>query len=232
MFNVLLVEDNIKISENVVSYLNDSFSITPVFSVSDALLHLNSGDYDIIILDLMLPDGDGLRVLKSVQDRIPQIGVIVLTAKEALDEKLLAFDLGAQDYLTKPFFNEELKVRILRILKNLGKIDDTNTPAFLNLKLDQRTKTASINGEILELNEKGYHLLEYFVTNKGTLLFKEQIFDRICGMDSDASVEIVEVYISRLRKQLAQFGYDKYLITRRGMGYVLEERGASENGIV
>lgn len=230
MFNLLLVEDNIKISETVVSYLSDSFSITPVFSVSDALLHLNSEDFDIIVLDLMLPDGDGLRVLKSVQERIPPIGVIVLTAKEALDEKLLAFDLGAQDYLTKPFFTEELKVRILRILKNLGKIDDSNSPAFLGLKLDQRSKIASINGEGLELNEKSYHLLEYFVTNKGTLLFKEQIFDRICGMDSDASVEIVEVYISRLRKQLAQFGYDKYLVTRRGMGYVLEERGTVENG--
>lgn len=224
MFKVLLVEDHIKISNNVIAFMRDHYEIKPVYSVEDALLELNAQEFDLIILDLMLPDGDGLKVLRRVQGKTPPVGVIILTAKEALDEKLLAFDLGAHDYLTKPFFMEELKVRMQRILKNLGKIDDNNLPSFLDLKIDQRTRTAYINNQGLELNEKLYHLLEYFVTNKGTLLFKEQIFDRICGMDSDASVEIVEVYVSRLRKQLAPYGYDQYLLTRRGMGYVLEER--------
>lgn len=224
MFKVLLVEDHIKISNNIVTFMKEYYDITPVHAIEDALLEINAQEFDLIILDLMLPDGDGLKVLKRVQGKTPPVGVIILTAKEALDEKLLAFDLGAQDYLTKPFFMEELKVRMERILKNLGKIDDNNQPTFLDLKIDQRTRTAYIGNEALELNEKSYHLLEYFVTNRGTLLFKEQIFDRICGMDSDASVEIVEVYVSRLRKQLAPFGYDQYLITRRGMGYVMDER--------
>lgn len=224
MFKVLLVEDHLKISNNVVTFMKDYFDIKPVYTMEDALLEINAQEFDLIILDLMLPDGNGFKVLRSVQGKTPPVGVIILTAKEALDEKLLAFDLGAHDYLTKPFFMEELKVRMQRILKNLGKIDDSNLPTFLDLKIDQRTRTAYIQQHALDLNEKLYHLLEYFVTNKGTLLFKEQIFDRICGMDSDASVEIVEVYVSRLRKQLAPYGYDQYLLTRRGMGYVLEER--------
>lgn len=84
-------------------------------------------------------------------------------------------------------------------------------------------KSVTIKGEIVEMNEKNYHLLEYFLLNKGILLFKEQIFDRICGYQSDASTDIIEVYMSRLRKVLSPFGYDRYIVTKRGMGYMLDE---------
>lgn len=223
MIKILLVEDNIEISENIVEYLKNDSYIEAVYDGGDAIEYLNAYDYDVVILDLMLPEVDGMSVLNYISKKALNTGVIVLTAKEELGDKLKAFNLGANDYLTKPFFMEELKVRINVILKNMGKIKKPNFLEVKNMHIDMKTKTAYINDEPLELNEKLYRLLEYLTINKGVLLFKEQIFDSICGYDSDASTEIIEVYMSRLRKQLAPFGYDKYVVTKRGMGYILDE---------
>lgn len=228
MIKVLLVEDNIKISENIVEYLNKDLEIEAVYNGTDAIELLDLYDYDIVILDLMLPGADGMTVLNNISKKCLNTGVIILTAKEELGDKLRAFNLGANDYLTKPFFMEELKARINAILKSMGKIKDANTLEFKGLNIDMKAKKAYINDAELELNEKSYKLLEYLILNKGVLLFKEQIFDNICGYNSDASTEIIEVYISRLRKQLASFGYDKYLTTKRGMGYILDDKSVGE----
>lgn len=223
MIKVLLIEDNIKISHNIVSYLETDFEVTPVYTVEDAKLYLKVGSYDLIILDLMLPDDNGLGVLAYIEKMKIPVGVIVLTAKEDLGDKLKAFNLGAHDYVTKPFFMEELKARMNVVLKSLGKITKANLLTLNKLSIDMNKKRVYIEGEAIELNEKMYHLLEYLMLNKGILLFKEQIFERVCGYNSDASTDIIEVYISRLRKALAPFEYDKYIITKRGMGYMLDE---------
>ncbi|NFN87330.1 response regulator transcription factor [Clostridium sporogenes] len=223
MIKILLVEDNIKIVENIVEYFKDDVDIKYVYNGKDAIEYLNAYYYDVIILDLMLPEINGMDVLNYISKKNLNIGVIVLTAKEELGDKLKAFNLGANDYLTKPFYMEELKARINVILKTMGKIKDSNILEFKDLEINMKTKKVSINGKEIELNEKLYNLLEYLVINKGVVLFKEQIFDNICGYDSDASTEIIEVYISRLRKKLSDFGYDKYIITKRGMGYLIYE---------
>lgn len=223
MIKVLLVEDHIKISENIRLYLKDDFEVQPVFSGEDAILYLEAYTYDLVILDLMLPGIDGMSVLSYINEKSLPVGVLMLTAKEDLGDKLKAFDLGAQDYLTKPFFMEELKARMYVILKRLGKISEKNSLVFKELKMDLQKKSIFIGENKIELNERLYHLLEYFMLNQGILLFKEQIFARVCGYDSDASTEIVEVYISHLRKKLGQYDYGKYLKTKRGMGYILEE---------
>lgn len=223
MIKVLLVEDHIKISENIRLYLKDDFEVQPVFSGEDAILYLEAYTYDLVILDLMLPGIDGMSVLSYINEKSLPVGVVMLTAKEDLGDKLKAFDLGAQDYLTKPFFMEELKARMYVILKRLGKISEKNSLVFKELKMDLQKKSIFIGENKIELNERLYHLLEYFMLNQGILLFKEQIFARVCGYDSDASTEIVEVYISHLRKKLGQYDYGKYLKTKRGMGYMLEE---------
>ncbi len=223
MIKVLLVEDNLKISENIVEYLKTDMNIQAVYNGEDAIEYLNAGSFDIVILDLMLPEIDGMSVLNYISKKGLNTGVIVLTAKEELGDKLKAFNLGANDYLTKPFFLEELKARVNAILKSMGKIKKPNLIEFKDMHIDMKTKTAYIGEETLELNEKLYTLLQYLMINKGVLLFKEQIFDNVCGYDSDASTEIIEVYISRLRKILASYNYDKYLITKRGMGYLLNE---------
>lgn len=223
MIKVLLVEDHIKISQNIKTYLEDEFEVTPVYSAEEAKLYLAAESYDLIILDLMLPGEDGMSVLKYLEQKQITVGVIVLTAKEDLGDKLKAFNLGAHDYVTKPFFMEELKARMNVVLKGLGKITKANLLTFKELTLDTSKKSVIIKGERVEMNEKNYHLLEYFLLNKGILLFKEQIFDRICGYQSDASTDIIEVYMSRLRKVLSPFGYDRYIVTKRGMGYMLDE---------
>lgn len=225
MIKVLLVEDNTKISENISLYLKDSFEIQAVFSGEDAILHFDAYSYDLVILDLMLPGIGGLEVLRHIEKKKQHTGVLVLTAKEDLGDKLLAFEQGAEDYLVKPFFMEELKARMNVILKRMGKIADKNVLTFKGLVFDMEKKQVTVEEENLDLNERLYSLLEYFMLNQGILLFKEQIFERICGYDSDASTEIVEVYISHLRKKLAPYGYARYVITKRGMGYVLKDEG-------
>ncbi|APF24264.1 response regulator transcription factor [Clostridium butyricum] len=223
MVKILVVEDNIEISKNIEEYFQKEFEMTAVYNGADALDNLQIYNYDVVILDLMLPEVGGMTVLKYISDKCLNTGVIILTAKEELGDKLKAFNLGANDYLTKPFFMEELKARINAILKSMGKVKTANILEFKDLKIDMKTKKIFIEDNEIELNEKLYKLLEYLVLNKGVLLFKEQIFDNICGYNSDAATEIIEVYISRLRKQLNSFGYGKYLVTKRGMGYILDE---------
>ena len=223
MIKILLVEDNKEISENIVRYFKNEVEIDCAYNGEDAIDLLNLYTYDIAILDLMLPEIDGMGVLKYISKKNLNTGAIILTAKEDLDDKLKAFEIGAYDYLTKPFFMEELRARINVILKAMGKIKKPNILEFKDLTIDMKTKNICIGNEKLECNEKLYNLLEYLVINKSVLLFKEQIFDNICGYNSDASTDIVEVYMSRLRKQLRPFGYDKYIVTKRGMGYMLDE---------
>lgn len=223
MIKVLLVEDQREISENIRLYLKNDFEVQPVFSGEEALLYLKAYTYDLVILDLMLPGIDGMSVLSYIEKEKLEVGVLVLTAKEDLGDKLKAFERGAQDYLTKPFFMEELKARMYVILKRLGKMENKNELVFLELRMNLQKRRAWIKEEEIELSERLFSLLEYFLLNQGVLLFKEQIFARICGYDSEASTEIVEVYMSQLRKKLNVYGYGKYLKTKRGMGYILEE---------
>lgn len=223
LIKVLLVEDHQKISENIRLYLKEDFEIQPVFSGEDAILYLDAYSYDLVILDLMLPGIDGMSVLAHIEKHHKGVGVLMLTAKENLGDKLKAFELGAQDYLTKPFFMEELRARLYIILKGLGKIAKKDLLVFKELKMDLMKKEVRIYEQKVELNERLFNLLEYFLLNQNILLFKEQIFERICGYDSDASTEIVEVYMSHLRKKLSSMDYGKYLKTKRGMGYILED---------
>ena len=223
MIKVLLVEDNKKISENILEYFENEMDIKNVYNGRDAIDYLELYDFDIIILDLMLPEIDGMGVLNHMSKKGIDTAVIVLTAKEELGDKLKAFNLGANDYLTKPFYMEELKARIIAILKSIGKIKSSNLLQFKDMEVNMKTKRVYIKDIEIELNEKLYNLLEYLIMNKGVLLFKEQIFDNICGYNSDASTEIIEVYMSRLRKNLSKYGYDKYIVTKRGMGYLMDE---------
>ncbi len=223
MIKVLLVEDNEKISENILEYFENEMDIKNVYNGRDAIDYLELYDFDIIILDLMLPEIDGMGVLNHMSKKGIDTAVIVLTAKEELGDKLKAFNLGANDYLTKPFYMEELKARIIAILKSIGKIKSSNLLQFKDMEVNMKTKRVYIKDVEIELNEKLYNLLEYLIMNKGVLLFKEQIFDNICGYNSDASTEIIEVYMSRLRKSLSKYGYDKYIVTKRGMGYLMDE---------
>ena len=177
---ILVVEDNIKILKSICDELDNHFDTYKCSDGEDALYQINQNIYDLIILDIMIPGINGLDILKSIRKNI-ETPVLILTAKEELDDKVKAFEIGANDYLTKPFYE-------------------------------------------IELQNKQFNLLEYFLLNKGCILLKEQIYDRIWGLDSDSTIEIVEVYVSNLRKKLSKFGYDKYIKTKRKVGYIFDDK--------
>jgi DNA-binding response OmpR family regulator len=172
----------------------------------------------------MLPNLGGMDILKNMRKQNIDTPVLILTAKESLDDKVNAFSIGANDYLTKPFYIEELVARIFAILRTNGKLKTSNNIDFLDLHLDLNKKRVFIGDEEIKLQNKQFNLLEYFLLNKGSILLKEQIYDRIWGLESDATIEIVEVYISNLRKKLSKFGYDKYIKTKRKVGYMFDDK--------
>ena len=220
---VLVVEDNIKILNSIYDELKNHFEVYKCSHGEDALYHINQNIYDLVILDLMLPGMSGLEILENIR-RYIETPVLILTAKEELDDKVKAFKIGANDYLTKPFYMEELVARVYAILRTNGKLKNKNEVKFKDLYLDVNAKRVFINGCEIELQNKQFNLLEYLLLNKGSILLKEQIYDRLWGIDSDSTIEIVEVYVSNLRKKLNKFGYDKYIKTKRKVGYIFDDK--------
>ncbi|AXU53513.1 TPA: response regulator transcription factor [Clostridioides difficile] len=221
---VLIVEDNKILLESVVEELSKHFETEKCEDGEEALYLINQNIYDLVILDLMLPNINGFDILKKMRVNNIDTPVLILTAKETLDDKVEAFTIGANDYLTKPFYMEELVARVYAILRTNGKIKERNGLEFKSLYLDTLEKRVYIEKEEIKLQNKQFNLLEYFVLNKGSILLKEQIYDRIWGIDSDATIEIVEVYVSNLRKKLSKYGYDKYIKTKRKVGYIFDDK--------
>lgn len=221
---ILVVEDNIKLLQTIEKELLKHFEVECCEDGEEALYLIKQEIYDLVVLDLMLPNLGGIDILKNIRKDLIDTPVLILTAKESLDEKVEAFFIGANDYLTKPFYMEELVARIYAILRTTGKLQTKNTIDFYDLHLDLSKRRVFYKQEEIELQNKQFNLLEYFLLNKGTILLKEQIYDRIWGIESDATIEIVEVYISNLRKILSKFGYDKYIKTKRKVGYMFDDK--------
>ena len=221
---ILVVEDNKKLLQTIEKEIIKHFEVKCCEDGEEALYLIKQGIYDLVVLDLMLPSLSGLEVLKNIRKDHIDTPVLILTAKESLDEKMEAFSIGANDYLTKPFYMEELIARIYAILRTTGKFQIRNTLDFYDLHLDLSKRRVFYKDEEIILQNKQFNLLEYFLLNKGTILLKEQIYDRIWGMESDVTIEIVEVYISNLRKILSKFGYDKCIKTKRKVGYMFDDK--------
>lgn len=145
-----------------------------------------------------------------------------MTAKESLDDKGHGFELGADDYLTKPFYLEELKMRIQALLKRSGKYN-SNTLSYKEVTVDTATNTTTVDGKVVELLGKEFDLLVYFLQNQNVILPKSQIFDRLWGFDSDTTISVVEVYVSKIRKKLKGTEFAKNLQTLRSVGYILKD---------
>ena len=221
---ILVVEDNKKLLQTIEKEIIKHFEVKCCEDGEEALYLIKQGIYDLVVLDLMLPSLSGLEVLKNIRKDYIDTPVLILTAKESLDEKMEAFSIGANDYLTKPFYMEELIARIYAILRTTGKLQTSNTLDFYDLHLDLSKRRVFYKNEEIKLQNKQFNLLEYFLLNKGTILLKEQIYDRIWGIESDATIEIVEVYVSNLRKILSKFGYDKCIKTKRKVGYMFDDK--------
>ncbi|HGI2104124.1 TPA: response regulator transcription factor [Streptococcus agalactiae] len=221
MIKILLIEDDLSLSNSVSDFLDDFADVMQIFDGEEGLYEAESGVYDLILLDLMLPEKNGFQVLKELREKGITTPVLIMTAKESIDDKGQGFDLGADDYLTKPFYLEELKMRIQALLKRSGKFND-NSLIYGDIRVDMSTNSTFVNQTEVELLGKEFDLLVYFLQNQNVILPKSQIFDRIWGFDSDTTISVVEVYVSKVRKKLKGTLFSENLQTLRSVGYILK----------
>lgn len=220
---LLIVEDDRLLSNAIARSLADAYDTDQAFDGEEGLFYAAQDVYDLVVLDVMLPERDGFSVLEALRVRGVNTPVLMLTAKGTTADKLRGLRAGADDYLTKPFDRDELLARIEAILRRSTGRTDVRTIAFGDLVLHTQTKQAAVAGEPIPLKGKQYDILEYLVSHQGSLISKDRLFDKIWGFMSDTSSNVVEVYVSALRKALAPSGYDRYIRTIRGAGYLFTE---------
>ena len=223
---LLVIEDDRTLSDAVCECISQLFEAEQAFDGEEGLYLAQQNIYDIIILDIMLPLMDGYQVLHRLRQEGCGTPVLLLTARDGINDKIEGFKAGADDYLVKPFHREELLLRLEAIVRRAtgGSLRESRL-CFKDLALNLKNHSASIGASSIELQGKQFDMLEYLLNNQGIILTKEQIFDRIWGFDSGTTANVVEVYASNLRKTLKPFGYEKYIKTVRGMGYMLTEAG-------
>lgn len=183
MINLLIIEDEATLSDNIKEILSDLGEIT-IYDGEEGLFEAETGVYDLILLDLMLPEKNGYEILAELRKKNIQTPVLILTAKDSLEDKITGFQKGADDYLTKPFYREELIMRVKALLKRSLGLFSENQIVYKNITCNLATKEVIIDDEILSIQGKEFDLLVYFIQNKSVILTKEQIFERIWGFDS------------------------------------------------
>lgn len=220
---LLVVEDNLPLLDSIVQLLSDEFEVDQASNGDDGLFLAQQNIHDAIILDVMLPGIDGFEVLKIIRNEGSKIPVLFLTARDSLEDRVMGLDSGGDDYLTKPFQAAELKARIRALLRRSGSLTTSQTIQYRGIELLGKERDVLVDGTSIKLTAKQYELLEYLIQNKGAILTKEQIYDRVWGFDSDTTIAIVEVFMHHLRKKLEPFGYHSDIKTIRGVGYMLND---------
>lgn len=220
---VLIVEDERTLSDTIKQCICKKFDTEQAYDGYEAYMMAKENIYDAIILDLMLPEMSGYDVLLKLRKNKVLTPVLILTAKDTLNDKLKGFNYGADDYLVKPFEREELLARLEAIIRRTNGAYKQDEIEFKDLKLNTKSRRAFIKDKEITLQGKQFDILEYLINSKGTIITKEQIFDKIWGFDSFTTTNVVEVYASGLRKTLKQYGYDKYIKTIRGVGYMITD---------
>ena len=220
---LLFAEDQPQLRRSVTRALTAAgYSVDAAADGAQALDDLDGASYDAVILDVMMPRVDGLTVLRTLRGRGDVTPVLLLTARDAIDQRVEGLDAGADDYLVKPFALEELLAR-LRVLTRRKGSGRTNVYTLAELTVDTVARSAVRAGETLSLSAREYALLEYLIRNRGVILSREQIENNLWNYDYAGGTNVVDVYISYLRKKLDS-GHDRKLLhTVRGMGWVLKE---------
>jgi two-component system OmpR family response regulator/two-component system response regulator TctD len=217
---LLLAEDDRIIAQSLIAALrNSGYSVDHVDNGADADAALAAQQYDLLILDLVLPRLSGIDVLKHLRARKLTMPVLVLTAQDGVEQRVRGLDAGADDYLTKPFALPELFARI-RALTRRGTGNPTRIEVG-NLSYDQAERVARLKGEIVDLSARELALLEILLLRAGRLAAKDQLVDQLCSWGEEVSSNAIEVYVHRLRKKLETSGVR--IVTVRGLGYCLEK---------
>jgi DNA-binding response OmpR family regulator len=217
--NILYVEDETKIASFVCAGLKEQgFVVDYCDNGNDGYARAIDFEYDVIVLDIMVPGKDGLAILKGLRKEGSSTPVILLTARNELDDRLAGLNLGADDYISKPFFVEELIARIHAVVRRVSG-DRQNMLTVPPLKLDRITREVTCKQEVIELTSREFNLLEYLMRSPGRVFTRTQILEHVWGYDFNPNTNIIDVCIQRIRKKIEKVGGEECLESVRGVGY-------------
>ena len=227
---VLLVEDDADVANFVRRGLTENAYAVDVVDDGEAACEAASlTPYDALILDLMIPGRNGIEVCRALRAEGIHVPILMLTARDTVDDKIAGLDAGADDYLSKPFEFGELLAR-LRALLRRGSVTLPEVIRVGVMEIDTRSHRVSIAGGAMTLTTKEYSLLEYLARNAGRILSREEIADHVWGLDFDPFSNLIEVYVNRLRRHIERASSHRFIQTIRGSGYMLEETPGSATG--
>ncbi|MDE3184644.1 MAG: response regulator transcription factor [Bacteroidota bacterium] len=216
---ILIIEDEKALSESIVDYLSaQEYTCETAADYRNALEKIEYNTYDCILLDITLPGGDGLKILEQIKEDNKTDGVLIISAKNSLDDKITGLNLGADDYLSKPFHLSELNARIAAIIRRKN-FDGNSIIKFGNLCVDTQRKSVTVENNTVELTKKEYELLLYFVSNKKRLISKDAIAEHLWGNEMGGNFDFIYTHIKNLRKKLIDAGDADYIKSVYGMGY-------------
>jgi DNA-binding response OmpR family regulator len=222
---ILIIEDEIELLIAISNYLTKELFICELaenFIKADEKLSIY--EYDFILLDITLPDGNGLTLLNAIKKHQKRAGVIIISAKNSLDDRIIGLDLGADDYLTKPFHLSELNSRIKAVLRR-KQFDGSDTITFNEISVFTESKSVSVNGEELSFTRKEYDLLLFFLINRNRVLTKEAIAEHLWedSIDLSDNYDFIYTHLNNIRRKIRQAGGADYIKTIYGMGYKLSQ---------
>lgn len=217
---LLVIEDEVMLNKSIVKLLKtQQYSVDAAYDGEEALDYIRATNYDVIISDIMMPRLDGLGVLKYLRNHQIKTPVLMLTAKDALEDKVAGLDAGADDYLVKPFEFDELLARIRVMLRRNNRENLTSNVHFGDCCLDFVKKTVTKNSSLVDLTSKEYALLECLVRHPNVILSREQIREHIWDFDYEGESNVIDVLVKNIRKKLEN---PSVIQTKRGMGYVFK----------
>lgn len=223
---ILIVEDELDLNMVLSEMLTiEGYYVDSSYNGTDGLDNALSGIYDMIILDVMLPEKNGIEVLSEIRRNRINTPVLMLTARSEIEDKIAGLDNGADDYLTKPFNSKELLARIRALLRRRERILVNENLKFADIIIDKSTHEVCKNEQKIKLTKKEYDIMELLILNQGKVVSKDDLTVKIWGYDTDIEYNSIEVYISFLRKKLRAIDSDVYISTIRSVGYIIKEQG-------
>lgn len=221
---LLIVEDEPELAQSMVTYLKgENYICETAPTAAIAQEKMEQFEYDCILLDISLPDGNGLTLLGELKRNNKTDGVIIISAKNAIDDRIKGLNLGADDYLTKPFHLSELSARVAAVIRR-RQFDGQTTIALNEITIDLQAKTVSINNKTVDLTKKEYDLLLYLTSNKNRVISKNAIAEHLSGSEADLfdNFDVIYAHIKNLKRKLSQAGAEDYIKSIYGMGYKFE----------
>jgi DNA-binding response OmpR family regulator len=219
---ILIVEDDLQLASSLQLGLEEAgMAADAVRDGAEALAVATTTAYDVIVLDVMLPDRDGFQVCRGLRQRRVQTPILMLTGRDAIEDRVQGLDSGADDYLTKPFALRELVARI-KALSRRHLVDRTATLSVGPISLDTASHVVQVSGRPVELTAKEFAIMEFFMLHPRQVLSREQVLENVWDYDFDGGRNLIEVYMGRLRKKLTDAGIEDPFVTLRGAGYRLD----------